>query len=74
MSFGKIKFFPVVFFLKTHSIKGKFTPIVDSPHNPMQVIFFNELAVSEQRIKNAMSTFGELTQEPFQVFDVSIFA
>ena len=46
---------------------------LDSPHNPMQVIFFNELAVSEQRIKNAMSTFGELTQEPFQVFDVSIF-
>jgi transposase-like protein len=32
--------------------------IADSPRKPMQVIFFNELAVSEQRIKNAMSTFG----------------
>ena len=31
---------------------------MDSPYKPMQVIFFNELAVSEQRIKNAMPMFG----------------
>ncbi len=46
--------------------------LMDSPCKPMQVIFFNELAVSEPQIKTAMPKFVSSNQEPFQVFDESI--
>jgi hypothetical protein len=45
-------------FWKRYEKNCLFNDFTDSPRKPMQVIFFNELAVSEQRIKNAMSTFG----------------